>query len=159
MAFATGDGIRVFGTKDSLDSTSASIATLSFSIATDVVSPWTNDDDAPEAAFFLEATFATSTNIAGSAITLFARLMNYDASNNDMEIPSDDNPVIMLGNFNIPAAVTSLQRMPLSNGIVPLPGAETSADYEFYIRNGSPQTMSAGWVLYVTPVGIGPQPA
>ena len=150
MAIGTNDFIEKYGTQDDLDSTSASIATTAFSIASDVVTPWTNDDDAPFAAITLSCTYAT-TAVEGEIVSVYARMLNVDGTG-DVAIPTAAHPVGYLGSIRLQTG-TSVQYHQL---IVKLPNGKTSAEYEFYIQNGSTETMAAGWILKVTPIAIGP---
>ena len=156
MAIAENASIDFFGTQDNLDSTSASVADAAFSISTDVVTPWTNDDDAPEATFTLSASWATETNIAGLTVGLYARLLNV-VTTSDTGVPSADNQRHLLGVFQVPAENASDPYYMTTRA--PLPNYKTSSEYEFYIQNNTGQTISAGWILYVTPITIGPHPA
>lgn len=150
MTIGTNDFIEKYGTPDDLDSTSAEITTGSFSIASDVVTPWVNDDDAPFAAITLSCTFGT-TAVEGEVVNLYGRMLNIDSAN-DVAIPTAAHPVGLLGSFRLETG-TSAQYHQI---VVKLPNGKTSAEYEFYIENGSSQTLSAGWILKVTPIAIGP---
>jgi len=150
MTIGADDFIEKYGTQDDLDSTSASIATTAFSISTDVVTPWTNDDDAPFAAVTLSCTYAT-TAVEGEVVNLYGRMLNIDGTN-DAAVPTAAHPVGFLGSFRLETG-TSAQYHQI---VVKLPNGKTSAEYEFYIENGSTQTMSSGWILKITPIAMGP---
>jgi hypothetical protein len=156
MTIAVNATIEFFGTLDDLDSSSAEILDGGFSVAGDVVTPWTNDDDSPEASFSLSASFGTETDIAGKVINLYGRLLNIDGTN-DESIPTATNTVGYLGSFLVPLANASdpyYMHCPAR-----LRNYKPSSEYEFYLQNSTGQTITAGWVLKVTPVTVGPHPA
>lgn len=149
MAIGADSAIEFFGTQDSLDSTSGTVADAAFSVAGDL-SEWTNDDDAPMAAMVLECAFGTAPD-ANSTVDLYAQLMNI-VSTSDALAPDANNPHVYLGSFPLDDT-TSTQFIPLD---VRLPNTATSQVYQFYVQNNGGQTMSAGWDLHVTPKTIGP---
>ena len=154
MAIGTDAGIDFYGTQDDLASSSASVSDGNFSIASDLAE-WTNDDDAPEASFILEASWATETSIAGLTLDLYAQVLNIEGATNDAKPPSSDNTANFLGVFVVPAEDASDPYfMPL--GPVRLPSQKASQEYAFFIKNNSGQTIAAGWTLHVTPISIGP---
>lgn len=147
MAISTDSAIEVFGTQDTVTSSTASVADGAFSAQEDT---WTNDDDAPLAAVVFEGTFASAPD-AGSYVNLYGRLLNVQ-STNDQDTPDGNYGHVYLGSFPL-NDVTSAQYIPID---VRLPNQKTSQEYEFYIENGAGQTLSAGWDLYVTPKTYGP---
>lgn len=155
MTIAQNSLIDFFGTQDTVTTSGPSTNDGAYG---DSGADWTNDDDAPEAAFAFVGTWATATSINGTHVSLFAEVQNIQ-STNPADSPSDDNPVIRLGSFRVPQAVTSAQYMPLEQGIVRLPNHYSSTVYRFWIKNETGQTLSANWSLYVTPVTVGPHPA
>jgi hypothetical protein len=72
MAIGADSAVDFFGTQDSLDSSSASVADAAFSVVGDLIA-WVNDDDAPQASVVLEATFSVAPD-ANSSVALFAQL-------------------------------------------------------------------------------------
>ena len=150
MAIGTGNAIEFFGIQDNLDSTSASVANNDFSIVTDVVTPWTNDDDAPTASVTMFADWNTTAPTANSSVNLYARLLN-TVSANDADVPDANFQHTYLGSFPVNDVLTN-QYITIT---VSLPNYKTSSEYEFYIENKTGQTIVAGWVLYVTPKTIG----
>ena len=153
MAIGTDAGIEFFGTKDVLGTTTSAVTDGSFSAGTGDLVAWTNDDDAPEAAFALEFTTAT-TGDANSSLLLHARLMNVgSAGTEDEEVPDANFTQHFLGFFSHNNPSTGAQTAALR---AVLPNTVTSQVYEFYVENLTGQTISAGWELSVTPISIGP---
>lgn len=148
MAIGTNDAIDKFGTQDAVTTTGASTADTVFTSA----GQWTNDDDAPEAAFVLTASWTTSTSIAGKPVHLYTRLHNIQ-STNDASAPAADHRHVYLGSFVVPASSTGPHYMPLRTF---LPNHYTSQVHEFYIENDTDQTIDANWSLHVTPISVGP---
>ena len=152
MAIGSNDSILKFGTADPLDDTSGSVASAAFSVAGDLLT-WTNDDDAPLAHFLLRCTFATAP-AANRRVVLYAQMLDMTASNYDAPVVgSDDYIGIPLVGFQ-PQTVNTAQNLPST--IVELPVQETSQIYQFFLKNDTDQTISAGWDLIVTPVAHGP---
>jgi hypothetical protein len=156
MAIGTNDLIDVFGTQDTITTgTPAQIANAAFSVAGDV-GTWTNDDDAPLAAFQLKCQWATATGVANKRVNLYARLLNID-STNDAVAPSTSRKWQPIGAFTVYALATGTDYY-FDSGIVRLPNAKTSQEYEFYLENLTGQTISNNWELKVTPMSQGPHP-
>ena len=149
MAIAADAVIDVFGTADDLGSSSAAVVDAAFSIASDVAQ-WTNDDDVDGAAIVLDATWATAPD-ANSSVTLYGRLMNISGTS-DQPIPTANFPHKSMGRFPV-KDITTQQLMPID---IDLPNVYTSQVYEFYLKNSSGQTMSAGWKLLITPKTAAP---
>ena len=84
MAIGTDSAIHVFGTQDTLGTSSATVADDAFSIAGDL-STWTNDDDAPMASVTALIDYSVAPD-ADSAVNLYGRLMAV-VSTNDNEVP------------------------------------------------------------------------
>lgn len=149
MAIGTDAAIEFFGTQDSLDDTSGTVADGAFSVAGDLLA-WTNDDDAPTASVVLEATIAVTPD-TNSSVSLFAQLLNIQ-STNDQLVPTANFQHVFLGSFPI-KDVTAAQFIPI---VIDLPNNATSQIYQFFIRNNSGQTISAAWDIHITPKAIGP---
>ena len=149
MAIAADSAVDFFGTQDSLDSTSASVADAAFSVVGDLVA-WVNDDDAPQASVVLEATFSVAPD-ANSSVALFAQLNNVQ-STNDQLAPTANYQHTYLGSFPVKDVTTAqFVTIPIS-----LPNNGTSQSYNFFIQNNTGQTASAGWDIHITPKTIGP---
>lgn len=149
MAIGTDAFIEFFGTQDSLDDTSGSVADGAFSVAGDLLT-WTNDDDAPFAAIVFEGDFAAAVD-ANSVVELYAQMLNV-VSTSDEEIPDANNLSGFLGTFGLNDVATAM----FKQIVVKLPNGKTSAEYQFFIRNASGQSLDAGWDLHPTPIAIGP---
>lgn len=156
MAISTDSAIHFFGTQDTVTAgggTSA-VTNTSFSAAADTVT-WTNDDDAPYAAFVLKFQYASGT-ITQDGIDLFMQLHNIDSTNDENQPDSNLNSHFM-GTFPTDAGLgTSTDQYVALPYLIELPNQYTSQVYEFYIRNNSGVTMAAGWTLKITPVALGP---
>lgn len=149
MAITTDSAIEVFGTQDTLGTSSAAVADDAFSIAGDL-STWTNDDDAPQASVVLLANYSSAPD-ANSSINLYLRPLNLQ-STNDADVPDANFQHVYVGSFPL-NDVTSAQYISIQ---IPLPNNVTSQDYEFYVENKSGQSLPAGWDIYVTPKTIAP---
>lgn len=149
MTIGTNAAIEFFGTQDTIDLTTASVASGAFSIAADQT-PWTNDDDAISASLVFGSTFSVAP-AATSEVSVFVRIMDIDGTN-DPETPSAAFPFTFLGSCPVDN-VTSGQFISID---ISLPNTKTSQIYNFYIQNNSDQTLSAGWTLKITPKAIGP---
>ena len=152
MAIGADSAIEFYGTQDTLGNTTSAVTDASFSDGTNDLNAWTNDDDAPLAAFVLEFTTAT-TGTANTTVDLYARLLNIDDGTGDAEVPDANFGHIYLGSFPHNNPSTSLQIASFKTG---LPNTKTSQTYNFYIQNNTAQTISAGWELHVTPITYGP---
>ena len=151
MAIATGDAIWKFDTEDEISDSTSSVSNGDYSVAGDVDSTWANTTNVVVASAVLKATFGTNPD-ANSTISLFARLMNVEGSN-DMPVIDDNFSGIYLGAFTSPDLVTAAQYLTLTEH--PLPSVSASQIIEFYIKNDCGQTLSSGWELWVTPKTYG----
>tara|TARA_R110000772_G_scaffold235182_2_gene346778 strand:- start:3771 stop:4232 length:462 start_codon:yes stop_codon:yes gene_type:complete len=151
MAIGTDATIEFFGTLDDLDSASAAVANDAFSISTDVVTPWTNDDDAPLATMVFIGTW-TSAPTANTVVNLYARLLNVADTTKDQDVPDSNFGHAYLGSFPL-NDVTTEQIIAIQ---IALPNVKSSTEYEFYIENRSGQTIDSGWSLQITPKTLGP---
>lgn len=149
MAIGANSAVEFFGTTDTVTSSSSSLVDGGFSASSDIVL-WTNDDDAPIAAFLLEATFSVAPS-ANSFVNLYARPMNVSGVN-DGDVPDGNFNHVYLGAFPL-NNVTTRQYVAID---ARLSNVKSSQEYEFFIQNNAGQTISAGWDLKVTPKTIGP---
>ena len=149
MTIGTDSAVDFFGTQDSLDSSSASVADAAFSVVGDLVA-WVNDDDAPQASIVLEATFGSAPD-TNSSVALFAQLNNVQ-STKDQLAPTANYQHTYIGSFPV-KNVTSAQFITIPAS---LPNNGTSQSYNFFIQNNAGQTISAGWDIHITPKTIGP---
>lgn len=155
MAISTDAAILFFGTEDQIDSTAGTIADNTFSVAGDVDSTWSNDDDAPLGAALLKCQFDTTMPTVGS-IGLHARLLDVDGTS-DMPIPSANYPHIYVGTFPIDFGVANDVDFYTMIPLFQMPMYQTSQIIEWYLKNdGTGQTIGAAWSLWVTPITQGP---
>ncbi len=149
MAITTDAAIEVYGTQDTLGTSSAAVADDAFSIAGDL-STWTNDDDALTASVTLLANFSVAPTV-NTVINLYLRLLNVQ-STNDADVPDGNFLHKYVASFPL-NDVTTAQYITLD---IALPNGKTSQEYEFYVENKSAQSLPAGWDIFVTPKAIAP---
>ena len=150
MAITTGAAVEVFGTQDTLGTSSAAVADDAFSVAGDL-STWTNDDDVVSASVTLLANFA-SPPTANTPVNLYLRLLGVQGGN-DGTIPDANFQHTYVGSFPLNDS-TAAQYITIDIG---LPNTKTSQTYEFYVENSSGVSLPAGWDIYVTPKSIEPK--
>ena len=152
MALATGSAIDAFDTQIEVTVASPSaITTGAFSVQADVNS-WTNTDDAPLAHFLLICQLATMPD-AGSSITLYARQLNIE-STNDAPQPDTSYEHTRIADFPIDDGSSTATDMYLLVHGIKLPNIETAQGYEFYLKNNSTQTITSAWDLFITPASF-----
>lgn len=157
MAIVTDDAILKFGAADVIDSTSGTIADNAFSVAGDVLSTWSNDDDAQWGAALFKGQFDATMPTIGS-IGLYARLLDVDGAN-DMPVPSVNYPHINVGTFPIDFGVAADVDFYTMIALFLMPMWETSQIIEWYLKNQSTgRTIGTAWNLWVTPLTLGPKP-
>lgn len=150
MTIGTDALIDFFGTQDDVTNASNSaVAADAYSVAADI-DDWTNDDDAPEAAFVLHYT-AASAPTAGGYVALYATLKNIDSTNDESVPTASDQSAHFLGVFKVPNSTSSYVALRAA-----LPNTYTSQVYEFYVLNKTDQSMTDTWTLKVTPISPGP---
>lgn len=155
MAIATNDGIWKFGTLDSLDDGStSSIADGAYSTTTDVAI-WTNDDDAPQAAFILTMQYPSGT-IDTNGIHLYATMLNGN-STTDEPATSANWQGHYLGTWRTGTGMSATTDYALVLSPVRLPAMKSSQEYQFYFQNDCNITISANWQLDVVPMTVGPK--
>ena len=111
---------------------------------------WTNTDDAPEATFVFEGTFA-SAPAAGGSLILLAQKTAVRSTNND-EVPTANHPHTFIGRFPI-KDTASAQRVTVN---FPLPDWKSQSIYQFHVLNKSGVSLNAGWKVYADAMTIGP---
>ena len=149
MTISTDAAIHVFGTQNTLGTSSSAVADDAFSVAGDL-STWTNDDDAPQASVILLANFSVAPT-ANTSINLYLRPLNMQ-STNDGDVPDANFQHMYVGSFPL-NDVTTAQYILID---ISLPNTKTSQEYEFYVENKSGQSLPAAWDIYVTPKTIAP---
>lgn len=142
------EAIVLFGTTKTLEANGASIANNTLALADDASYSISADGASyPDAEFALTATYGTGPT-ENTVLALYARPLNVDGTA-DTEVPETTRPTVFIGSFVV-NNVTSAQTMWLRAYDLP-----AVADYYIH-NNGTGQTVSAGWVLKVTPRTIGP---
>ena len=157
MAIGTDDAIWKFGTQDVVDDTStSSVANNVFSVLADVITNWTNDDNALFGSAALELQFATMPTVGN--IGLYARLMNITPGNLDENIPlTAGYAPNYVGTFPIDFNVANATNFVTTIQTFDMPGMELDQAIEWYIKNQeTAQTISANWNLWITPKTPGP---
>jgi len=157
MAISTNDALVKFGTQDTITTgTPSTVADGAFSVAGDVDSTWTNDDDAPEGAAVLKCQFDTTMPTVGS-IGLYARLLNVQ-STNDVNAPDGSFGEIYVGAFPIDFGVAAGTEFWTVIPGFAMPAVKSSQGIEWYIKNeDTGQTIGSSWALYITPKTVGPK--
>lgn len=149
MAITTDALIEVFGTQDTLGTSSAAVADTAFSVAGDL-STWVNDDDAINASVVMLANFSVAPT-ANTSLNLYLRPLDVQ-STNDQDVPDANFQHTYAGSFPL-NDVTTAQYIAIE---ISLPNTKTSQNYEFYIENQSGQSLPAGWDIYVRPKSLAP---
>lgn len=147
---AAGDPIVSIGVVKILEASGASITSgavvqaddAAYVLATDAAN-W------PDAEFVLTGTFGTSPT-EGRTLNLMARPMAIDSLNN-AEIPEAGRPTWYVGCFVV-NNINTAQTMQLQGGVA----YDLPRNAQYFIHNGTDQTLSAGWVLKATPRNIIP---
>ena len=157
MAISTDSSIEFLGTQDKISATSTSAITNgSYSGSSDVISGnWTNDDDALYAKIIMEWQYASGTISSGARFTVFARLMNIQGTE-DMNQPDANFEHYFLGNIPVDEGLGTSTNEFTRPIIVRLPNLVTSQVYQFYFKNVTGVTVSAGWDAWITPSAAGP---
>lgn len=157
MAIAQDAAILFFGTQDEQTTgTPSTVASGAFSDNNDTVTNWTNDDDAPLGAAVLKCAFGVAVTIG--SVGLYAKLKSIQ-STNDAPDPDANFPHIFVGSFPIDfGASTSTLYYPIP--LFQMPCVGSSQAIQWFIKNeGTAQTISASWQLWITPIAEGPHPA
>ena len=156
MAIGTDAAIWFFGTQDVVDDTTTSlILNNAFSVAADVISNWTNDDDALFGSAVLECQFDTTMPSAGS-IGLYARLLNVRGTDDENATDASFAPHYV-GTFTIDFGVANDTNFFTVIETFDMPQAGAAQAIEWYIKNeNTGQTIGVDWNLWITPKSIGP---
>ncbi len=138
-----GEIIRAFGAVKTLESNGGAVTANSVVAADDAGYVAATDGGGfPHARFVLLATFGSAPT-EGRVLALYARPKNLDGAVH-AQVPEKDRPSYFVGTFVVDN-VTAQQAMVLTAYDVPL-------DADYYLCNLADQTVSAGWVLKVTPM-------
>ena len=156
MAIGTDAAIWFFGTQDQVDDgTTSTVANDAFSVAADVDSAWTNDDDAPYGSAVLECQFDTTMPTVGS-IGLYARLLNVQSTSDENAVDVNFSPNYV-GTFIIDFGVANDVNFFTTIPLFSMPQAGAAQAIEWYIKNeNTSQTIGIDWNLWITPKSLGP---
>ncbi len=156
MTIGTDAAIWFHGTQDVVDDTTTStIANNAFSVAADVVSNWTNDDDAPFGSAVLECQFDGTMPTVGT-IGLYAQLLNVQ-STNDEEAVTANFGAHRVGTFQIPFGVAADVNFFTTIDLFSMPQAGPAQAIVWFIKNeGTGQVIGIDWNLWITPKSMGP---
>lgn len=142
------EAIYKTGTQKTLEANGASIANNALAQADDASYAVVADGGGyPDAEFVLTATFATAPT-EGAALSLYARPLDVDGTS-DTEIPETTRPTYPVGVFIVNNVTTAQLAICRARGLPMV------ANYYLH-NNATGQTISAGWVLKVTPMTLGP---
>ena len=156
MAIVTNDVILKFGTQDEVTTgTPATVSNDAFSVAGDVDSTWSNDDDAANGAAVLKLQFDTTAPTVGS-VGLYARLLDIFGTN-DGPIPDANFEHYLVGVFPLDFGVAIDVDYYTTIPFFQMPMVNAAQIIEWYIKNeGTAQTIGTDWKLYITPITDGP---
>lgn len=149
MAIPTNTPIEWRGTTVTLEANGSSITSGSVVQADDDTYDTSVDGEgAPDAEFVLSFAFA-STPTENGVLPLMARPLDI-RSTNDAEVPELARPTHWVGNFVVNNVTTTQYARLLAKRL--------PKNCSFYLGNsGTGQTVSAGWVLDVTPLALTPK--
>jgi|SRR5687768_2795245 len=139
------EAIYTWGTQKTLEASGASVSNATIAQANDSTYSVASDgSNYPDAEFVLKVQFGTVTSIENTAISLFARPLNIDGTN-DAPAPTATYMETHVGDFVVyGSAAATDQYLWLEAFGVP-------KEAEYYIKNSTGQTITAGWTLKVTP--------
>lgn len=148
MAINVGAAIINYGTRAVVHD-GATQAVVNGAYSNDPVS-WTNSDDVGSVSFMFSWQYASGTLADSAHVEVYVRLLNIDGTN-DANVPDDDYPETLIGTIQVDAALaaTTTQYAPALD--IPLPAFETGQAMEFYFKNRTGVTISAGWDWDVLP--------
>lgn len=150
---AVGDPVVSVGSSKTLEASGSTISSGSVVQADDA--SYTLSSDAanwPDAEFYLTGAFTTAPT-EGRAINLLARPLDIDGSGNHAEVPEAARPTWYVGSFivnNVGSSTT--QYMQLQGGVA----YDLPRKANYYLHNGTDQTLNSGWKLVVVPRNVIP---
>lgn len=139
----SGENIDVYGSVVTLELSGAAISSGAMGVANDQAYNRANSGYYPDASFALICSFG-GTPTENSVITLCAQLLNIDGGTKNTLAPEPTRLGRVIGNFVVDNTASE-QPMELTAYDLPL-----NAMYYLY-NNATGQSISAGWVLKVTP--------
>jgi len=132
----------VYASQVTLEDSGASAASDVFVAADDADLASANHSDFPLADFVLKCDFGAAV-AAGKVVYLFRQDLNID-STNDAPAPAAAYEHVLVGVFAIPSGTSA-------TGYYPCVDVPLTKDCQFSIKNGTDQSISAGWDLKATP--------
>lgn len=146
-----GETIIKAGTPKTLEASGASIANNALAQANDATYGVFGDGSGyPDAKFVLSNVVFSVAPTEGALLSLYAQPLDIEGTA-DAEVPEATRPTVFIGNFVV-NNVTTAQAMEFIAQDVPW-----LASYYLH-NNGTGQSVSAGWVLKVTPCTFAPAP-
>lgn len=156
MTIEANDIIGKFGATD--DATDGATQAVSDGAFSNDPTTWTNDDNTRLVVFDFKGQYPSGTLDDSPFIALYCRLLNIN-STNDETVPSNINPNHYIGNINLDGGLAATTDTYAVSNDLALPAKKASQEYEFYYKNITGVTISAGWELNVTPSTLGPKAA
>lgn len=158
MAISTNDTILKFGTQVLASSgTPAAIASGGYGLADQAgTALWSNTDNAVLASAVLRCQFATMPTVG--SLKLIARILNIQGANH-MPIPDANFHPPPCGSFEIDFGSAVATNMFLPIPMFRLPPLAAAQRIDWYILNdGTSETLTSGWALWIGPSTVGPKP-
>jgi hypothetical protein len=141
------EAIWTYASQVTLEASGASCAATSYSSAGDADLASANHLNFPYADFILKCDFGAAV-AAGTTVGLYRREMNID-SGSDAPSPSASYPHQLVGLFHITSGQSA-------SADYPCVGVAITKDCQFFIKNNTAQSITAGWVLKATPKTLEP---
>jgi len=141
------EAIYIYASQVTLEASGGSSGSGAFVAANDAALSSTNHKDYPVGDCALTCDFGAAV-AAGVVVHLFRQDLNID-STADAPAPATTFEEKWVGAFAIPSGQSASATYSLPN--VPL-----TKECQFSLKNGTAQTISAGWVLKITPKTYGP---
>lgn len=139
------EAIYAWGAEKTLEASGASFANGAIVQANDSsYSTAADGSNFPDAVFVLKLQFATVTSIENKVISLHARALNVDGTN-DAPAPTATYLEKFIGSFVLYASAAATDQY------LSLIGYDLPKEADYYLLNSSGQTVSAGWTLKATP--------
>ena len=139
--------INKYASQVTLEASGASAASAAFAAADDAALSSTNHLHYPLGDFALTCDFGGAV-AAGVAVELYRQDLNIDGTA-DAPAPAAAHPHQLVGVFKIPSGASASATYPCINVVL-------TNECQFSVKNATAQTMSAGWVLKVTPKTVIP---
>lgn len=132
-----------YTTQVTLEASGASAASAAMVAANDAALSSTNHLNYPLGDFVLKCDFGAAVG-ANVSVMLYRQDLNIDGTDDAVAPTASTYEQVLVGIFTIPSGQSASAVYPCVN--VPL-----TKECQFSIKNGTAQSMSAGWTLKVTP--------